>query len=213
MSRSRSASLRVVSFLPLLIAMACAPENELPSGPAVQPSLVAANVAVPTANAFGPTEYVRTTASPRVESATFTADPAADYIIDIDDLATQGADGSVSVNGQVIPALRTATETGPRHLHQAIVLQERNALTVRLTGKPGSKLRVSILGGAKLVDANGGVVHLPGGTVELAIPSGALAGPTEIQLTPLPASAYRCADTQRLPLLRCQGHHWLRRCA
>ena len=48
---------------------------------------------------FGPRLYVRSTGSPKSVTSTFSADPEADYIIDIDDMGSQGANGTVELNG------------------------------------------------------------------------------------------------------------------
>jgi hypothetical protein len=55
---------------------------------------------------FGPQQYTRSTSTPRTETSAFAADPEADYLIDIDDVASQGADGSVTLNGIVALAPR-----------------------------------------------------------------------------------------------------------
>ena len=119
---------------------------------------------------FGPQQYTRSTSTPRTETSVFAADPEADYLIDIDDLASQGADGSVTLNGAVVLAPRAAGEEGPRHLRRPIALHPQNTLAVRLTGKPRSRLVVQILGGAKSIGAAGGTIRVPGGAVRLDIP-------------------------------------------
>ena len=133
---------------------------------------------------FGPQLYTRSTGTPRTASATFAGDPAADYVIDIDDMASQGADGSVVLNGEVLLAARTASDDGPRHVHQPITLRGQNSLDVRLTGKPGSVLNVQIIGGTKTVGAAGGTLRVPGGGVEVTIPPAALATDAEITIAP-----------------------------
>lgn len=129
---------------------------------------------------FGPKEYVRRSGTPVAVEETITGDPAADYVIDIDDLGSQGAAGSVTLNGEVLLPPRVDGEVGPRHVRQAVTLQAVNVLRVRLTGKPGSKLRVAVLGGVKTVGPGGGSVRAPGGTVSLDVPAGALGADIEI---------------------------------
>lgn len=135
--------------------------------------------------AFGPRHYLRRAGIPQTEISSFSADPQADYIIDVDDHGSLGADGSVILNGEVVLGLRTAQETGPRHVRRAITLAASNQLEVRLTGKLGSTMRVAIIGGAKLVALAGGTVTMPGGQASLEVPAGALAAPTEIVIAPM----------------------------
>ena len=131
-----------------LLAAACAlPSDPVPDrsvGP-IAAELVAAGEGDCATCVLGPLTLTRANASPRTERFTFTADPAADYIIDIDDLGSQGADGSVILNGQVLMGPRLVGETGPRHIRTAITLAAENILDARLSGKPGSSLRVEVL--------------------------------------------------------------------
>lgn len=134
---------------------------------------------------FGPRTYSRTVGGPVTDRSTILGDPAADYIVEIDDGASQGADGSVTLNGEVLLALRTRSNVGPRHIRRAVTLGTTNTLEVRLTGKPGSTLTVSILGGAKTIGVEGGTVMLPGGGLTLTVPEGAIETPSEIHIVPL----------------------------
>lgn len=120
-------------------------------------------VAVCPACVFGPRLYTRGAGAPFVERSTILGDPAADYIIDIDDGGSQGADGSVMLNGEVVLAPRTSGDVRPRHVRRAVALRQQNVLEARLTGRPGSTLTISILGGAKELGATGGAVTAPGG--------------------------------------------------
>jgi hypothetical protein len=87
--------------------------------------------------AFGPKVYVRSTGQPVTDVATFAGNPAGAYIIEIDDFGTQGANATVVLNGQALNA-----RSG--FFRQAVSLQTANELRTRLTGKPGSKLQVSV---------------------------------------------------------------------
>lgn len=133
---------------------------------------------------FGPRTYVRRKAAPVTEVVTFSGDPAADYVIDIEDQGSKGADGSVVLNGAVLLAPRSDSEDGPRHVQLSVSLMEGNLLEVRLTGKPGSKLVVQVLGGAKLLNDSGGVVRSVDGKMTVTFLAGALAGATLVMITP-----------------------------
>ncbi len=126
---------------------------------------------------------------PITQKATFDADPAADYVIDMDDKGSEGSDGSVTLNDQVVLAPRTAADVGPRHVRVGVSLRAHNTLLVRLTGKPGSKLVVQVQGGAKSVGPSGGTITVPGGGVRLEIPPLALPQDTEINITSTPGAA------------------------
>lgn len=86
---------------------------------------------------FGPTLYTRATGIPVTEAGEFGGNPAGAYTLETDDLETRGAESRLWLNGE-----RMKVRPG---LHQQdVVLEEDNSLEVRLTGKPGSKLRVRI---------------------------------------------------------------------
>jgi ZU5 domain len=138
---------------------------------------------------FGPQVYRHLIFLPFTQKATFNADPAADYVIDMDDKGSEGADGSVTLNDQVVLAPRTAADVGPRHVRVGVSLRAQNTLLVRLTGKPGSKLVLQVQGGAKSVGPSGGTVTVPGGGVRLEIPPLALPQDTEINITSTPGAA------------------------
>ncbi len=129
---------------------------------------------------FGPRVYVRVGGKPTTEIHGFAADPEADYMIDIDDDGSQGADGSVVLNGEVLLSPRAGTDDASRHVRRPVVLAVDNTLEVRLTGKPGSHLRISILGGVAVIGLEGGVIRMPGGAAILTIPEGALDTSIEI---------------------------------
>jgi hypothetical protein len=87
---------------------------------------------------LGPLVFTRKTGTPVTETIRFSAAPVA-FIVDIDNLGTEGANADVSLNGT--PMVR---EDSPSHVTQSLVLSNENTLVVRLTGKPGSQLRVAI---------------------------------------------------------------------
>lgn len=134
---------------------------------------------------FGPFTYVRQRREPTIERALLGGDPAADYVIEIDDHGTQGADGSVTLDGVELLAPRGIAEVGPRHITLNVKLRAQSLLDVRLTGKPGSQLTIAIRGGAKIVGAAGGSVTAPGGAVRIDIPANSLNSPTEINIGPV----------------------------
>lgn len=88
--------------------------------------------------------FVRETGAPNAQVTTFAASSGAEYVVDLDDLESRGADGSVVLNGDTLLAPRTATGIGPRHVTATLTLDPLNTLVVRLLGKPGSVLLVRI---------------------------------------------------------------------
>jgi hypothetical protein len=86
---------------------------------------------------FEPRLYTRSTGTPITEVVAFPGNPAGAYTIEIDDLGTRGANASVELNGEPL-------NVRSGHLRQDVVLDWENALQVRLTGKPGSKLSVRV---------------------------------------------------------------------
>ena len=86
---------------------------------------------------FGPTLYTRATGIPVTEVGEFGGNPEGAYTLETDDLGTRGAESRLWLNGE-----RMKVRPG---LHrQDVELESDNTLEVRLTGKPGSELRVRI---------------------------------------------------------------------
>jgi hypothetical protein len=86
---------------------------------------------------FGPEVYTRQTGTPVTNAGRFAGNPAGAYIIEIDNLGTQGSNASVVLNGEPL-------DVRSGYLRQAVTLKTDNELLTRLTGKPGSKLAVKI---------------------------------------------------------------------
>src|SRR5512133_1011265 len=96
-------------------------------------------------NVFGPETFVRKgAAQATVYTRTFSGTPGPAYV-DMDDLATVGADGSVTLNGVVLMDVRAVThEVGPRHKTVNVTLAASNKLVVSLIGKSKSQLKVTV---------------------------------------------------------------------
>jgi hypothetical protein len=90
------------------------------------------------------TILVRRKGSPKTDTLTFAATSGAPYIVDLDDLGSQGAVGSVVLNGVTLLAPRTTANTGALHVTTTVTLSAVNTLVVRLLGKPGSLLQIAI---------------------------------------------------------------------
>ncbi|HMA38576.1 MAG TPA: hypothetical protein VKP10_00775 [Gemmatimonadales bacterium] len=65
-------------------------------------------------------------------------------MVDLDDLGSQGADATVTLNGQVLVSAHETGDPSPRHYTDTLQLKRANTITARLVGKPGSKLRVAV---------------------------------------------------------------------
>jgi len=96
-------------------------------------------------NVFGPETFVRKgSVQATVYTRTFSATPGTAYV-DMDDLATAGADGSVTLNGVILMDVRAVTgEVGPRHKSVNVTLGTSNNLVVSLIGKNKSQLKVTV---------------------------------------------------------------------
>lgn len=93
---------------------------------------------------LGPITYTRQTGKPVEVISSFSADPSGSYALELNDLGSQGADGSVTINGQVVLDYRTPGELGPRSVSTSIALLPSNEIKVRLTGRAGSVLFAQI---------------------------------------------------------------------
>ena len=75
----------------------------------------------------------------------FTVVAGIPYVVDVDDLDTQGADAEVQLNGTSLMRPGSAAhDSASRHVNRVLLLADDNTLVVRLVGKPGSLLRVAI---------------------------------------------------------------------
>ena len=93
---------------------------------------------------FGPKTYTRQQGGPQNTTENFTATPGS-YTVDLDDLASSGADATVKLNGVTIMDGRGTTgEVGPRHYTVPVTLGANNTLQISLRGKKGSVLRVKV---------------------------------------------------------------------
>lgn len=156
------------------------------------------------------TTFTRARGKPDTYVLVFLGDPTADYIIAIDDGGSKRANAEVALNGKNL--LKSEDDRDDGHdemdgdrsrdrredeeddrrrfshapMRRAVTLLASNRLRVRLTGKPGSRLRVRLLGGVKSIGVNGGTLHAPGG-VSLTIAAAALSQTQEITavVTPL----------------------------
>lgn len=85
---------------------------------------------------FEPRLFTRERGTPVTEVIEFPGDPVGAYTLVVDDLGTRGANSSILLNGAELEL-----EAGePRE----VALEAQNTLHVRLTGEPGSQLRVEL---------------------------------------------------------------------
>ena len=94
-------------------------------------------------NVSGPERFARKgSAQATVSFVTFSGTPGPAYV-DMDDLATVGADGSVTLNGVVLTGRRAVThEVGPGHSRSNVdASAASNKLVVSLIGKSKSELQ------------------------------------------------------------------------
>lgn len=185
-SDARNGRSKVVIFSLMLGALGCqkdatSVQQGTPPTEIVAAARLSATAACP-ACIFGPRLYTRGRGEPTTMVLVFPATAGASYILDLDDLGSQGADGSVSLNGTILLAPRTLSDVGPRRYREAVALGATNRLEVRLTGRPGSVLQVALLGGVQTVGAAGGTVIAHGGGARLRIPAGALTSAVDISV-------------------------------
>jgi hypothetical protein len=128
----------------------------------------------------GPVVLARQTGRPEPSTWQFSAPAGTTYTLHLDDLGTRGANAEVTFNGAVVPW--RVDETGARR-HRAdipLVSLAENTLAVRLTGKPGSQLAVSVEPPAPSAMAT---LTIAIGKVGLPPTSGALQGPANGRVT------------------------------
>lgn len=86
---------------------------------------------------FDPVLYTRRTGTPVTELIEFEANTDGAYVLETNDMDTRGAESRIWLNGERM-------KVGRGVQRRDVVLDSENTLTVRLTGKPGSKLLVKI---------------------------------------------------------------------
>ena len=142
-NESRAEYRSTAGLVPILALLACsidrptAPDLRANAGSISASSAAATGSSTCPACTFGPQSYTRTTGQPVTAVSTFAGNPAAAYIIEINDHGSQGANATVVLNGRSLDA-----RSG--HFREPISLQQNNQLQTRLTGKPGSTLEISI---------------------------------------------------------------------
>jgi hypothetical protein len=92
----------------------------------------------------GPIVLTRGTGAPVVHSWSVPATAGARFLLHLDDLGTQGANAQVFLNRDEIAWRFDETGTRRHHAVLELSLLAENTLTVRLTGRPGSQLRVAL---------------------------------------------------------------------
>lgn len=131
--------------LALLVALGC--DSDVPTVPeaplgdpadagSVESTVAPASVVCPNC-IFDPVLYDRATGAPQTEVVEFEGHPDGAYVLETDDLGTPGAESRIWLNG-------ARMRPGRGLESRDVVLGPENVLRVRLTGKPGSKLRVRI---------------------------------------------------------------------
>jgi hypothetical protein len=131
--------------LSLLLVLAACAESDGPTAVVRTPASLHFTVLCTTDCIFGPETFTRGNGGPNSFTRNFTATAGSNYTIDIDDLGSQGADGSVTLNGVALMQPRAITgEVGPRHYTLDISLLENNRLDVKMLGRKGSQLKISI---------------------------------------------------------------------
>ena len=131
-------------------ALACEIDAPTSSSVVAAPSLAAASHAAASPSSpctpcdVGPITFVRHSGPPQAEGVTFSASAGQPYIIDLDDLGAQGAEATVTLNGVTLLATLPTGTPSAQHVTDTLPLRDLNALVVRLSGKPGSTLRVAI---------------------------------------------------------------------
>jgi hypothetical protein len=141
MSYVRSTSLAIAT---LALLSGCDATDVTAPTPATTSVASDASLEACSACVVGPILLTRGAGAPSTHTWSVPATPGARYLLHLDDAGMQGANAQVMLNGSEIPW--KFDETGMRRHHAVIelTLSAENALTVRLTGKPGSQLRVAL---------------------------------------------------------------------
>ncbi|MFL5521510.1 MAG: hypothetical protein ACJ8B6_11275 [Gemmatimonadales bacterium] len=141
MSYVRSTSLAIAT---LALLSGCDASNVTAPTPATTSVASDASLEACSACVVGPMILTRHAGAPSTHSWSVPATPGARFRLHLDDAGMQGANAQVMLNGIEIPW--KFDESGVRRHHAVIelTLSAENALTVRLTGKPGSQLRVAL---------------------------------------------------------------------
>ena len=94
---------------------------------------------------FGPATFVRDRGAPVSDTIHFNAVAGMLYVVDADEVGSQGAVATVELNGTVLMAPGSASaDSGSEHVTRTMTLGLVNTLVVRLMGKPGSLFRIAV---------------------------------------------------------------------
>lgn len=126
--------------------------------------------------------FTRGRGTPVTEHFVILGNRATDYLIDVTDHGDRGANAEVRLNDAVIVASTQVSAEAEFHLVQSVALGNSNTLTVRLTGKPDSRLSISIRAGAKFVGSDGGSLQLSD-VARFTFPQGLFTTAAELEVT------------------------------
>lgn len=119
---------------------------------------------------------------PITETREFAGDPGGTYLLEIDDVESLGANAFVDLNGRRLFGPAAGLHPSVHRVRMPIVLRETNELRVRLTGKPGSTLRIRVLAGTADIGPAGGTISAPMNGTQLRIPAGAFLDTFEVRV-------------------------------
>ncbi len=134
---------RLSGLLAVVGAVACQPDAPATTEPELDLSFPVADAAKLSSSdscpncTFEPVLYTRRSATPMKEVVEFEANPEGAYVLETNDLGTRGAESRLWLNGRRM-------KVGPGVQKRDVALDWSNTITVRLTGKPGSKLLVKV---------------------------------------------------------------------
>src|SRR5262245_801330 len=96
---------------------------------------------------FGPRVFTRAAGKPKVERVTFAAPAVGDYVLHVESHEVSAA--IVTLNGAAVLTPNDFPGRADGVFAKHVTLRASNVLTVGLRSRPGSTLRISILGGAE----------------------------------------------------------------
>jgi len=184
--------------LPLALLLSCEPTlRESPQVGLPEGGIAGSQLTTPPSPCSGcvlaPTTFTRKDGQKAPEIREFPGDPAADYLLIVQDDGQVGTGAEIKLNGETIVAAGALKGTEVAELKRAVTLSATNRLTVLPVGKAGAKVVVWVLGGTAVMDDKGGTVTAPFSGASITFPAASMAGQLLVQLTDVPLQPARYA--------------------
>ncbi len=186
---------KVLLTLSMALLLSCEPvlkESTQPSPPISAAGGVTQVTTPPspcTGCAVVPTTFTRSDPQVKPYVREFSGDPAASYLLIVQDDGQDGTAVEIKLNGEVVVPVTALRGLAVAEVKTAVTLSATNRLTVLPVGKVGAKVVVWVLTGAGEIGIGGGSIVAPGALATFTVPPGAFSRAAVVQIASVTPSS------------------------